>query len=311
MSDLAFDPTLKKKKKKKGKKKTLVTLEETTVVDETPQEKRIEDTVEDVQENEEAVNDETAAVEEVNEEPAAEETTTKKKKKKKKSKVEPLAKSKRDAIVQLLLSGDIQWKKFLKNKSEDGALGFDVTSKKKKKTKKSKKYTSGAGDSSSFSYEDLLDNVFEIIKDSRPKGNDETEKIVIVPPNIARMGVKKTGFSNFVQVCKMLHRDRDHVLSFLHAELGTTSSMDQQECLILKGRYQQRDIERVLRAYIKEYVTCHTCNSPKTLLTKQARLHFLQCETCKSRCSVAQINAGVHKISGRRAVMRAKGIATS
>lgn len=44
--------------------------------------------------------------------------------------------------------------------------------------------------------------------------------------------------------------------------------------------------------YIKEYVTCHTCRSPDTILQKDTRLFFLQCETCGSRCSVASIKSG-------------------
>jgi Domain found in IF2B/IF5 len=51
-------------------------------------------------------------------------------------------------------------------------------------------------------------------------------------------------------------------------------------------------MENVLRRYVKEYVTCHTCRSPDTILQKETRLFFLQCETCGSRCSVASIKSG-------------------
>lgn len=68
--------------------------------------------------------------------------------------------------------------------------------------------------------------------------------------------------------------------------------MDGNSQLIIKGRFQQKQIENVLRRYIKEYVTCHTCRSPDTILQKDTRLFFLQCETCGSRCSVASIKSG-------------------
>ena len=58
------------------------------------------------------------------------------------------------------------------------------------------------------------------------------------------------------------------------------------------GRFQQKQMENVLRRYVKEYVTCHTCRSPDTILQKETRLFFLQCETCGSRCSVASIKSG-------------------
>lgn len=96
----------------------------------------------------------------------------------------------------------------------------------------------------------------------------------------------------FLQICKTLHRQPKHLLDFLLAELGTSGSVDGNSQLIIKGRFQQKQIENVLRRYIKEYVTCHTCRSPDTILQKDTRLFFLQCETCGSRCSVASIKSG-------------------
>lgn len=56
----------------------------------------------------------------------------------------------------------------------------------------------------------------------------------------------------------------------------------------------------------EEYVTCHTCRSPDTILQKDTRLYFLQCETCHSRCSVASIKTGFQAVTGKRAQLRAK-----
>lgn len=145
------------------------------------------------------------------------------------------------------------------------------------------------------------------------------QKFVMRPPQVVRIGTKKTSFANFtevldfvhltntfnppfkisiyktcvkLQICKTLHRQPKHLLDFLLAELGTSGSVDGNSQLIIKGRFQQKQIENVLRRYIKEYVTCHTCRSPDTILQKDTRLFFLQCETCGSRCSVASIKSG-------------------
>ncbi|XP_036142385.1 eukaryotic translation initiation factor 2 subunit 2 isoform X4 [Monomorium pharaonis] len=107
-------------------------------------------------------------------------------------------------------------------------------------------------------------------------------------------------------ICKTLHRQPKHLLDFLLAELGTSGSVDGNSQLIIKGRFQQKQIENVLRRYIKEYVTCHTCRSPDTILQKDTRLFFLQCETCGSRCSVASIKSGFQAVTGKRAAIRAK-----
>lgn len=101
-------------------------------------------------------------------------------------------------------------------------------------------------------------------------------------------------------------RQPKHLLDFLLAELGTSGSVDGNSQLIIKGRFQSKQIENVLRRYIKEYVTCHTCRSPETILQKDTRIFFLQCESCGSRCSVTSIKSGFQAVTSKRAAIRAK-----
>lgn len=107
-------------------------------------------------------------------------------------------------------------------------------------------------------------------------------------------------FANFVDICRRMHRQPEHVLAFLYAELGTQGSMDGNQRLILRGRFNQKQIENVLRKYIVEYVTCKICKSPDTLLGKENRLYFLTCESCGSRRSVSAIKAGFLAQVGKR-----------
>jgi len=132
----------------------------------------------------------------------------------------------------------------------------------------------------------------------------EHKKYVMKPPQVLRHGSKKTSFANYLEICRMLHRPVKHVQDFLMAELGTSGSVDGYNQLLIRGRFQQKSIEGVLKRYIKEYVTCHTCKSAETLLQKEGRLHFLQCETCGSRCSVASIKTGFQAVTGKRAQLR-------
>lgn len=62
----------------------------------------------------------------------------------------------------------------------------------------------------------------------------------------------------------------------------------------------------IFRFFTEEYVTCHTCKSPETILSKDTRLYFLQCESCGSRCSVASIKSGFQAVTGKRAAIRAR-----
>lgn len=158
-----------------------------------------------------------------------------------------------------------------------------------------------------YTYEELLSRVFDIMRAKNPDMvAGEKRKFVMKPPQVVRIGSKKTSFANFTEICRILHRQQKHLLQFLLAELGTSGSVDGNNQLIIKGRFQQKQIENVLRRYIKEYVTCHTCRSPDTMLHKETRLFFLQCETCGSRCSVASIKSGFQAITGKRAALKNK-----
>lgn len=164
-----------------------------------------------------------------------------------------------------------------------------------------------AGSDRDYTYDELLKRVFDIMREKNPDMvAGERKKFNMKPPRVMRVGTKKTSFSNFKDICKMLHRQPEHLLAFLLAELGTSGSIDGSDQLIIKGRFQQKQIENVLRSYIKEYVTCHTCKSRETMLQRDTRIFFLQCETCGSRCSVTSIKSGFQAVTGKRAAMRAK-----
>uniref|UniRef100_A0A1I7WZ99 Eukaryotic translation initiation factor 2 subunit 2 n=1 Tax=Heterorhabditis bacteriophora TaxID=37862 RepID=A0A1I7WZ99_HETBA len=167
-----------------------------------------------------------------------------------------------------------------------------------------------------YTYDQCLTLVFNIMREKNPELSGEKKKFAMKPPEVARAGSKKTAFSNFADICRMMKRQDKHVLQFLLAELafidlGTTGSIDGNNCLIVKGRFQQKHFESVLRKYIKEYVMCHTCRSVETQLTKDTRLFFLQCQTCGSRCSVTAIKSGFTAMVGKRAAARRAAEATA
>merc|ERR1712025_155009 len=158
-----------------------------------------------------------------------------------------------------------------------------------------------------YQYDELLQRVYDIIKDKNPEMvAGEKKKFVMRPPQVARVGSKKTAFANFTEIAKMLHRQPKHLLAFLFAELGTTGNLDGSNQLVMKGKFQQKHIEAVLRRYIKEYVTCHTCKSPDTILAKEGRLFFLQCMLCQSKTSVQTIKSGFQAVTTKRKLIREK-----
>lgn len=153
-----------------------------------------------------------------------------------------------------------------------------------------------------ISYTLLLDRFFAQINQFNPDIlSSGSRSYKIPPPQCLREGNKKTIFANLTEICKRMSRTNEHVIQFLFAELGTSGSEDGSKRLVIKGRFQQKQIENVLRRYIMEYVTCKTCRSPHTELSKgENRLFFVTCNSCGSRRSVQAIKSGFTAQVGKR-----------
>ncbi|ORX91859.1 hypothetical protein K493DRAFT_286310 [Basidiobolus meristosporus CBS 931.73] len=297
-SSLIFDSSMKKKKKKKKQ----VAFEDDLPVEE---------------ENQEEAEAEPEVEENNDEDSTALFADLKKKKKKKSVKL-----TEEDAEDATPAEGD--------------AEAFDFGEMKKKKKKKSKKADLDAfeadlndendqdasqddgsraaerkgaedawlGSNRDYTYQELLGRVFKILQHNNPELISEKRRYTMVPPSIHREGSKKTLFANIGDICRRMRRQPEHVIQFLFSELGTSGSVDGSGSLIIKGRFQQKQIENVLRRYIVEYVTCKTCKSPDTILSKENRIFFLQCESCGSTRSVSAIKTGFMAQTTKRAVLR-------
>lgn len=151
-------------------------------------------------------------------------------------------------------------------------------------------------------YDKLLSRFFVLLAQKNPDHlSSGSKSYKIPPPQCLREGNKKTIFANIAEICKRMKRTDEHVTSYLFAELGTSGSVDGSRRLVIKGRFQQKQIENVLRRYIMEYVTCKTCRSPDTELNKgENRLHFITCNSCGSRRSVTAIKTGFSAQVGKR-----------
>jgi len=320
-----FDPTLKKKKKKK---KTTFDMESAMAEGAGADGDGADFGTTDKENQEPAKLDNDMDIDDGNLD--LENFGKKKKKKKKTFNLEELdgalpdgtpSKAKEDSMegglddenaIEDSLSLDMDFSKTKKKKKKKKDLDELVAEEEKEKEQMDKDHAvdesqTWAGSDRDYTYDELLTRVFDIMRDKNPDMvAGKKQKFVMRPPQVVRIGTKKTSFANFTEICKTLHRQPKHLLDFLLAELGTSGSVDGNSQLIIKGRFQQKQIENVLRRYIKEYVTCHTCRSPDTILQKDTRLFFLQCETCGSRCSVASIKSGFQAVTGKRAAIRAK-----
>ncbi|KAJ0940213.1 putative translation initiation factor IF2/IF5 [Helianthus annuus] len=158
------------------------------------------------------------------------------------------------------------------------------------------------GTNRDYKYEELLSRVFHFLRESNPELAGEKRKTILKIPEVLREGTKKTVFVNLVDICKMMRRQPEHVITFLLAELGTSGSLDGQQRLVVKGRFAPKSFQGILRRYMNDYVICNSCKGRDTRIEKDKdnRLTFLNCDECGSQRSVAPIKAGFVARVGRR-----------
>mmetsp|Transcript_58064 Transcript_58064/g.160539 ORF Transcript_58064/g.160539 Transcript_58064/m.160539 type:complete len:199 (+) Transcript_58064:2-598(+) len=183
------------------------------------------------------------------------------------------------------------------------SMQLDLSKKKKKKKKKKTEegeegaaaVVSDGRQYANYSYDELLQRVMDIIHAKNPDLSEKRRQ-TLKPPQLMRIGTKKTLWANFQDICKGMRRNPEHVFQFFMAELGTEGSIDGTQRLVIRGKYVPKYIESLLRKYIVEYVTCQMCRSPNTTLTRDSvsRLYFIHCQDCGSSRSVAPIRAGFH-----------------
>jgi len=108
-------------------------------------------------------------------------------------------------------------------------------------------------DTKAIGYELLLSRFFTLLAQKNPDhASSGSRSYKIPPPQCLREGNKKTIFANIAEICKRMKRTDEHVTSYLFAELGTSGSVDGSRRLVIKGRFQQKQIENVLRRYISK-----------------------------------------------------------
>ena len=103
-----------------------------------------------------------------------------------------------------------------------------------------------------LAYSLLLHRFFVLLKAQHPDlaADGRSKAYKIPPPQVLKEGNRKTIFANITEICKKMKRHDEHVTQFLFAELGTSGSVDGSKRLVIKGRFQQKQLENVLRRYI-------------------------------------------------------------
>lgn len=144
-----------------------------------------------------------------------------------------------------------------------------------------------------YPYETLLKRLFDLQGET---GHD-TKNWVIPAPLIYKDGSKKVRWVNFSEICNIMNRPKEHIITYIIAELGTSGNIDGTDSLVLRNRFRQNQIETVLRNYIKQYVRCYSCKTVETSLIRDNSLMFMICYKCGCKRSVAPVKMGFHAIT--------------
>jgi translation initiation factor 2 subunit 2 len=150
-------------------------------------------------------------------------------------------------------------------------------------------------DPPTYTYETLLNRLYTNFQDEN--GQIVKTKNTIKLPIIHRFGSKKTGWVNFRDCCNSIDREPTNIINYLINELSTEANVDGNGVLLIKGIYNQKNIENVLRKFVINFVQCSICKSLETRIRKDSakRINFLECSSCKSSRSLPQIVPGYNK----------------
>lgn len=142
-----------------------------------------------------------------------------------------------------------------------------------------------------YEYEELVKLIYDELNSTNKLSTGKSTKSLPVP-SIAKDGGKHTVWLNFGKSCQILNRPEEHIKTFMFVELNTSCDIGDNGKLTIKGIYNAKAIENIMRKYITEYVTCSICQSLDTVLKKENRITFKICNFCKSSSSVANIIVG-------------------
>lgn len=186
--------------------------------------------------------------------------------------------------------------------SVEQALCLPTRKKKKRTTQPEAPTAEAPHQAREFTYMELLDRLYRLARDDakhKPAAVSTEPKLKLPVPQLARVGSKSIKWLNFDKACALLHRTQEHAMMYVIAELSTEGNLDSRQRLLLRGKYKSQDLAALLKKYVCEYVTCHTCQSTDTTLVREstARLSFLECCKCGASRCVPPIKAGFRAVT--------------
>ena len=138
-----------------------------------------------------------------------------------------------------------------------------------------------------LTYEQLIENV---------NFKTDTQNIFNIIPPIVNVVNRDTIISNFSELCNCIYFKNEEsiqeniykqlLLDFIKRELSCDCNLNNQNQLLIKGKYKQSKIELAIKQFIVKYLKCISCSSCKSYLIKQNRNFHRICINCKSQSCI-------------------------
>lgn len=143
------------------------------------------------------------------------------------------------------------------------------------KAKEKSIITSKTTEKIDLDYNKLLDRLYM----SLPTRTKESTRFEL-PRAQSMIQGKQTIWKNFVKVSKDLNRDTDLLYKFVMKEISTSSTIVNNQALVLNGTFDNNKINIILDKFINTYVLCSACKKPDTQITSQKHIKVLKCTAC-------------------------------
>jgi len=137
-------------------------------------------------------------------------------------------------------------------------------------------------------YNFLLDNIFQEFENDKIFSNQLDEPKITKPKINYDSKIRRTVWTNFTKNCVELSRDINSVKSFIEKELSNISSINGNNELLIKGKYNSNMIMSVFKKYIKTFIQCNCCSSIRTDIVRDniTKLDILKCNKCRAERTV-------------------------
>ncbi|AYV81430.1 MAG: translation initiation factor 2 subunit beta [Harvfovirus sp.] len=131
-----------------------------------------------------------------------------------------------------------------------------------------------------YDLETLVEKFYNIYLSER--AGKTNKRALVKPPDIQNLN-RKMLINNFPAVCASIHRDPEHLSTFLASELQKETSISANGTLIIHGTYKRGDIEAKIIKYVLDFVQCKMCKQHDTKMEKENRITYINCNKCFSR----------------------------